>query len=58
MHVSEMIEQLHARMQVKLARAGMAPDREILEDVCMAVACLAQDPVGLLLHISPPAAED
>lgn len=58
MHVSEMLEQLHARMQVKLARQGMPPDRETLEDVCMAVACLVQDPNGLLLHISPPAAED
>jgi hypothetical protein len=58
MHVSEMLEQLHARMQVKLARQGMPPDRETLEDVCMAVACLVQDPDGLLLHISPPAAED
>jgi hypothetical protein len=58
MHVSEMLEQIHARMQVKLARQGMPPDRETLEDVCMAVACLVQDPDGLLLHISPPAAED
>jgi hypothetical protein len=29
-HVSEMLEQLHARMQVKLARQGMSPDRETL----------------------------
>jgi hypothetical protein len=58
MHVSEMLEQIHARMQVKLARQGMPPDRETLEDVCMAIACLVQDPDGLLLHISPPAAED
>jgi hypothetical protein len=58
MHVSEMLEQIHARMQVKLARQGMSPDRETLEDVCMAVACLVQDPNGLLLHISPPPAED
>jgi hypothetical protein len=35
MHVSEMLEQMHACMQVKLARQGMPPDRETLEDVCM-----------------------
>ena len=58
MHVSEMLEQMHACMQVKLARQGMPPDRETLEDVCMAIACLVQDPDGLLLHVSPPAAED
>jgi hypothetical protein len=58
MHVSEMLEQMHACMQVKLARQGMPPDRETLEDVCMAIACLVQDPDGLLLHTSPPAAED
>ena len=58
MQVLEMIEQMHARMQVKLARQGMPSDRETLEDVCMAVACLVQDPDGLLLHISPPPAED
>jgi len=57
MQVLEMIEQMHARMQVKLARQGMPSDRETLEDVCMAVACLVQDPDGLLLHISPPPAE-
>jgi hypothetical protein len=58
MHVLEMLEQIHARMQVKLARQGMSPDRETLEDVCMAIACLAQDPDGLLLHTRPPPAED
>jgi hypothetical protein len=58
MHVSEILEQIHARMQVKLARQGMSPDRETLEDVCMAIACLVQDPDGLLLHISPPPAAD
>lgn len=58
MHVSEILEQIHARMQVKLARQGMPPDRETLKDVCMAVACLVQDPDGLLLHISPPPSED
>jgi len=58
MHVSEIVEQMHARLQVKLARQGMPPDRETLEDVCMAIACLVQDPDGLLLHISPPPAED
>jgi hypothetical protein len=57
-YVSEMLEQIHARMQVKLVRQGMSPDRETLEDVCMAIACLAQDPDGLLLHINPPPAED
>ena len=31
-------EQIHAHMQVKLARQGMPPDRETLEDVCIAVA--------------------
>jgi len=58
MQLLEMLEQMHARMQVKLARQGMPPDRATLEDVCMAVACLVQDPDGLLLHISPPATED
>jgi hypothetical protein len=58
MRVSEILEQIHARMQVKLARQGMSPDRETLGDVCMAIACLVQDPDGLLLHISPPPAED
>jgi len=58
MQLLEMLEQMHARMQVKLARQGMPPDRETLEDVCMAIACLVQDPDGLLLHLSPPAAED
>lgn len=58
MHVSEMLGQMHARLQVKLARQGIPPDRETLEDVCLAIACLVQDPDGLLLHISPPPAED
>lgn len=58
MQISEMLEQMHARMQVKLARQGLPADRETLEDVCMAVACLVQDPNGLLLHINPPAAAD
>jgi hypothetical protein len=58
MHVSEMLEQMHARMQVKLVRQGMSPDRETLEDICMTITCLAQDPDGLMLHISPPPAED
>jgi hypothetical protein len=58
MQVLEMLEQMHARMQVKLARQGMPCDRETLEEVCMAIACLVQDPDGLLLHISPPPAED
>jgi hypothetical protein len=58
MQVLAMLEQIHARMQVKLARQGMPSDRETLEDVCMAVACLVQDPDGLLLHINPPPAED
>ncbi len=31
----------------------MSPDRETLQDACLAIACLAQDPDGLLLHISP-----
>jgi hypothetical protein len=58
MQVLAMLEQIHARMQVKLARQGMPSDRETLEDVCMAVACLVQDPDGLLLHINPPPVED
>jgi hypothetical protein len=58
MQLLEMLEQMHAHMQVKLVRQGMPADREMLEDVCMAIACLVQDPDGLLLHISPPAAED
>ena len=58
MQLLEMLEQMHAHMQVKLVRQGMPADRETLKDVCMAIACLVQDPDGLLLHISPPAAED
>jgi len=58
MHVSQMLEQIHARMQVKLARQGISPDRKSLEDVCMTIACLAKDPDGLMLHISPPPAAE
>lgn len=53
-----MLEQIHARMQVKIARQGISPDRKTLEDVCMTVACLAKDPDGLMLHISPPPAAE
>lgn len=58
MRVSEMLEELHTRIQVKLAQQGMPPDRETLVEVCTAVACLVRDPAGLQLHSSDLSAED
>jgi hypothetical protein len=58
MRVSEMIEELHTRIQVKLAQQGMPPDRETLAEVCTAIACLVRDPDGLQFHSSPLSAED
>lgn len=58
MRVSEMLEALHTRIQVKLARQGMPPDRETLAEVCTAIACLVRDPEGLLFHSSPLSAEE
>ncbi|MBI3327824.1 MAG: hypothetical protein HYZ81_14130 [Nitrospinae bacterium] len=58
MHVWEMIERIHASLQLKLARQGMAADREMLEGLCMAIACLVRDPGSLQLHSSPMPAED
>jgi hypothetical protein len=45
-------------MQVKLAQQGMPTDRETLEEVCTAIACLVRDPDSIELHTSPMSAED
>ena len=58
MRVSDMLEELHTRIQVKLAQQGMPPDRETVAEVCTAVACLVRDPDGLQLHSSPLSPED
>jgi hypothetical protein len=58
MRVSDMLEELHTRIQVKLAQQGMPPDRETLAEVCTAVACLVRDPDGLQLHSSSLSEED
>ncbi len=58
MRVSEMLEELHSRIQVKLAQQGMPSDRETLAEVCTAIACLVRDPDGLQFHSSPLSAED
>jgi hypothetical protein len=58
MQVSEMLEHIHARIQVKLARLGMPTDRETLEEVCVAIACLVRDPDNLRLQMVPVPPED
>jgi hypothetical protein len=58
MRVSEMLEHIHARIQVKLARLGMPSDRETLEEVCVAIACLVRDPDNLRLQMIPVPPED
>ena len=58
MHVWEMIERIHASLQLKLSRQGMAADREMLEGLCMAIACLVRDPGSLQLHSTSMPAED
>jgi hypothetical protein len=58
MRVVEMLEHIHARIQVKLARLGMPTDRETLEEVCVAIACLVRDPDNLRLQMIPVPPED
>ena len=58
MTVAETLERIHAGMQVKLAQQGMPTDRETLEEVCTAIACLVRDPDSIELHTSPMSAED
>jgi hypothetical protein len=58
MTVAETLERIHASMQVKLAQQGMPTDRETLEEVCTAIACLVRDPDSIELHTSPMSAED
>ena len=58
MTVAERLERIHASIQVKLAQQGMPTDRETLEEVCMAIACLVRDPDSIELHSSPMSAED
>lgn len=58
MTVAERLERIHASIQIKLAQQGMPTDRETLEEVCTAIACLVRDPDSIELHISPLSAED
>jgi hypothetical protein len=58
MTVVETLERIHASIQVKLAQQGMPTDRETLEEVCTAIACLVRDPDSIELHTSPMSAED
>jgi hypothetical protein len=58
MTVAETIERIHASIQVKLAQEGMPTDRETLEEVCTAIACLVRDPDSIELHTSPMSAAD
>ncbi|HEX9871869.1 MAG TPA: hypothetical protein VGC99_25380 [Candidatus Tectomicrobia bacterium] len=58
MTVAETLERIHASIQVKLAQQGMPTDRETLEEVCTAIACLVRDPDSIELHSSPMSAED
>jgi hypothetical protein len=58
MTTAERLERIHASIQVKLAQQGMPTDRETLEEVCMAIACLVRDPDSIELHTSAISAED
>jgi hypothetical protein len=58
MTLAERLEHLHASIQVKLAQQGMPTDRETLEEVCTAIACLVRDPNSIALHASSMSAED
>jgi hypothetical protein len=58
MTVAEKLDRIHASIQVKLAQQGMPTDRETLEEVCTAIACLVRDPDSIELHTSPMSAED
>ncbi len=58
MTVAEKLDRIHASIQVKLAQQGMPTDRETLEEVCTAIACLVRDPDSIELHSSPMSATD
>jgi hypothetical protein len=58
MTVAEKIDRIHASIQVKLAQQGMPTDRETLEEVCTAIACLVRDPDSIELHTTPLSATD
>jgi hypothetical protein len=58
MTVADHLHRIHASIQVKLARQGMPTDRETLEEVCTAIACLVRDPDSIELHSSPMSAAD
>lgn len=58
MTVADHLRRIHAGIQVKLARQGMPTDRETLEEVCTAIACLVRDPDSIELHSSPMSAAD
>lgn len=58
MTVAEKLERIHASIQVKLAQMGMPTDRETLEEVCTAIACLVRDPDSIELHTSAMSVED
>ena len=58
MTVAERLERIHASIQVKLAQMGMPTDRETLEEVCTAIACLVRDPDSIELHTSAMSVED
>jgi hypothetical protein len=58
MTVAEALNRIHASIQIKLAQQGMPTDRETLEEVCTAIACLVRDPDGIELHTSPMSADD
>jgi hypothetical protein len=58
MTVAEHLDRIHASIQVKLAQQGMPTDRETLEEVCTAIACLVRDPESVELHSSPMSAAD
>jgi hypothetical protein len=58
MTVAEKLERIHAGIQIKLAQQGMPTDRETLEEVCTAIACLVRDPDSIELHTSIMSAED
>jgi hypothetical protein len=58
MTVAERLERIRASIQVKLAQQGMPTDRETLEEVCTAIACLVRDPDSIELHSSSMSADD
>jgi hypothetical protein len=58
MTVAEKLERIHASIQVNLAQQGMPTDRETLEEVCTAIACLVRDPDSIELHTSPMSTEE